>query len=74
MPGSLDPAETGTWTLYLQLLYLIILLHNAGTSAISDHMQKGLRPGENAEPNTTGSEKKSNRKATAYATAKLLLY
>ena len=50
-----------------------IPLHNVGTSVVPDHMQKELRPDENAESNTVTSEKKSSWKSTAYATAKLLL-
>ena len=72
---SIPPQEEpdGTWALSPQPLCLIIPLHNAGTSVVPDHMQKELLPEENTEPNAAGSEKKSNWKSTAYASAKLLL-
>ena len=62
-----------TWTVSPRLLCLIIPLCNADASAVPGHTQKDLSPDENAESNAAASEKKSNWKSTAYASAKLLL-
>ena len=62
-----------TWTVSPRLLYLIVPLHNADASAAPDRTQKELSPDENTESNATASDKKSNWKSTAYASAKLLL-
>ena len=72
---SIPPKQEsdGTWALSPQPLRLIIPLHNTGTPAVPDHMQKELRPDENAESNAAASEKTPSWKSTAYATAKLLL-
>ena len=66
-----DPDSTRT--LSPQRLFLIIPSQNSGNPAVLDHTQKGLHLDENAEPNATANEKKSNWKSTALATAKLLL-
>ena len=63
----------GAWTLSPQLLRLIIPLRNADTPVVPDHAQKELLPDENTKSDAATSEKKSNWRATAYATAKLLL-
>ena len=69
----LKQEPNSTWTISLRLRYLIIPSHNVDASTVLDHAQKELSHVENAEPNATASEKKSNWKSTAYATAKLLL-
>ena len=52
---------------------LIIPLHNADVSAVLDHAQKELLPDKNTESDAATNEKKSGWKATAFASAKLLL-
>ena len=69
----LNQEPDSTWTVSPRLPYLIIPLCHADASAVPDHTQKELSPDENTESNAAASEKKSNWKSTAYATAKLLL-
>ena len=71
IPRRQEPS--GAWALSPRSLCLIIPLHNADTSAVPDHVQKELVPDENAELDAATNEKKSSWKATAYASAKLLL-
>ena len=44
-----------------------------GTPTVSDHVPAILSPDERVAPNATEDEKKSDRKSTVFATAKLLL-
>ena len=76
LPITLIPHKQepdGTWALSLWPLCLIIRLGNTDTSAVPDHLPKGLLLDENAEPNVTTNEKKSSWKSTAFATVKFLL-
>ena len=50
-----------------------MLRHNAGTSAVPDHVQEGIPPNESVEPSIAANENKRNWKSTASETAKLLL-
>ena len=72
---SIPPKQEpdGTWTRSPQSMCLIIPLHNADSSTIPDHAQKELLPDKNTESDAAVNEKELSWKATAFASAKLLL-
>ena len=53
--------------------FLIVPSDNANTSAIVDHVLKGIRLNEGVEQSATANETKRDGKSTASETAKLLL-
>ena len=70
-PSTGEPDSTRTFS--FQLLYLIVLSDNAGTSAVPDRASEDVLSTKDAEPNAAVNENKRDWKSTAYETAKLLL-
>ena len=56
------------------LCFLIVLLRNTGTSAVSDRVPEGIRPDQGVEPSIITDENQRNWKPTTSEMAKLLLH